>query len=393
MSDENEQALTRPRIGIDVTAAVNQGAGIGRYTRELVNALASEDEENAFEYTLFSAKIPKKIPVENPLPTGTNISVRLAPINERWLYRLWYKLNIPIPIQVFTGSLDLFHSTDFVLPPVQQEIPTLLTIHDLSFIHYPETFTSQLRNYLNKVVPRSVSRATHILADSKATKHDIAAIWGVAPDKITVLYSGVSPHFQPTNDQKSVEELRARYNLGTKPYLLCVGTVQPRKNYQMLIRAFYEVAQQFPHNLIIAGGKGWLYDQILAEIEEQDLNDRVRFIGFVDEHHLPALYSEASLFLFPSVYEGFGLPLLEAMACGVSVVSSNASSLPEVVGDAGMILPPNDTARWTETMIKLLGDSKPRTALIAKGFLQARKFSWNEAAQKLQQIYRHLLKI
>ena len=379
----------RPRIGIDVTSAVNQGAGIGRYTRELVKALAAA--ENDYDYALFSAKVPVLSPVENPLPEGANISFRSAPISERWLYRLWYRLRIPIPVQILTGNIDLFHSTDFVLPPLKPEIPSLLTIHDLSFVHYPETFTPQLGNYLNNIVPRSVGRATHILADSEATKSDISEIWQVPDDKITVLYSGVSRDFQPTNDPRSIDELRANYDLGQGPYLLCVGTVQPRKNYQMLIQAFRNVAQQFPHNLIFAGGKGWLFDQILAEIEEQGLEDRVRFIGFVDDQQLPALYSEASLFLFPSLYEGFGLPLLEAMACGVAVISSNASSLPEVAGDASLKLPPNDLDSWTEAIIALLSNSSRRTGMIADGFLQVRNFTWEKAADNLRRVYRQLL--
>jgi glycosyltransferase involved in cell wall biosynthesis len=368
---------------------VNQRAGIGRYTRELVKALAAE--ENEFDYSLFSAKTAAAIPVENLLPEGANISIRSAPISERWLYRLWYRLKIPIPVQMLTGDIELFHSTDFVLPPLRPEVPSLLTIHDLSFVHYPETFTPQLMNFLNTIVPRSVVRATHILADSEATKSDISEFWQVPDEKITVLYSGVSKDFQPSNDPKLVGELRANYDLGQGPYLLCVGTVQPRKNYQMLIQAFRNVAHQFPHDLIIAGGEGWLFDQILAEIAEQGLDDRVRFIGFVDDQHLPALYSEASLFLFPSIYEGFGLPLLEAMACGVAVISSSASSLPEVAGDACLKLPPNDLDRWTEAMIALLSNPSRRKGMIADGFLQVRDFTWENAADRLRGVYRKLL--
>lgn len=389
MSPEGEFNKSRPRIGIDVTSAISQGAGIGRYTRELVRALA--DTKNRNDFIFFSAKLPATTPVDNPLPQGSNIQLRPAPISERWLYRIWHRLRIPIPVQIFTGKIDLFHSTDFVLPPVRPTIPTLLTIHDLSFAHYPETFTPQLINYLNEVVPRSVGRATHILADSESTRDDISELWKVPVDKISVLYSGVSRHFRPTNDPKSISALQDRYDLRGRPYLLCVGTIQPRKNYQMLIRAFRKVAEQFPHDLVFAGEKGWLYDQILAEIKEQDLEDRVRFIGFVDEIYLPALYSEASLFLFPSIYEGFGIPILEAMACGVAVIAANVSSLPEVTGEACLNLSPYDTDRWSEAMSELLDDSTRRTAMIAKGFLQARKFTWKNSADKLTGIYQKLL--
>ncbi|NKQ37863.1 MAG: glycosyltransferase family 4 protein [Chloroflexi bacterium] len=377
------------RIGIDVTAAVTQGGGIGRYTRELIHALAEGDAVN--EYRFFSAKRPSTSPVPNPLPTAPNIQTYPAPLDERWLYRLWYRLRLPLPVQWVTGRLDLFHSPDFVLPPVSGHIPTLLTVHDISFVHYPEVYPPKLVGYLNRIVPWSIARASHVLADSQATKQDLVDVWQVAPDKVTVLYSGVHERFQPVTDVEKLTAVRQKYEIGDQPYILSVGTIQPRKNYQMLIRAFQPVAAQYPHNLIISGGKGWLYEEMMAEVERQGVNGRVHFIGFVDDADLPALYSDADLFVFPSLYEGFGLPLLEAMACGVPVISSDASSLPEVAGDTAVLLSPHDQAAWTNTMLDLLAHPDKRTALVAGGFRQARQFTWQTAAHSLLEIYQKLV--
>ena len=380
-------------IGFDATAALTQGGGIGRYTRELIHALVAEAPN--YRYTLFSARPPAVLPVPNSLPVAPQVAHRPAPVDERWLYRLWYRAGIPLPVQLFTGPIDLFHSPDFVLPPVRGGIPTLLTVHDLSFVHYPATFPANLVAYLNRVVPRSVARATHILADSQSTKGDLAAIWRVPDDKVTVLYSGVNERFRPVTDATALAAVRARYGLGDRPYVLAVGTVQPRKNYELLVRAFRAVAQAGPHVLVIAGGRGWLTEGLDAEITRQGVADRVILPGFVDDADLPALYSAADLFVFPSLYEGFGLPLLEAMACGVPVISSDASSLPEVAATGGepaaLLLPPGDEAAWSAAMLRLLTDETARQRLSTAGVAQAARFTWQAAARQLAALYERLL--
>ncbi len=375
------------RVGIDATAALTQGGGIGRYVRELTRALAASDSETS--YQLFTAKPPTTSPVSNPLPTTANFTHKPAPIDERWLYRLWYRARLPLPVQMVTGKLDLFHSPDFVLPPVAGNIPTLLTVHDLSFIHYPHVYEERLVNYLNEVVPWSVQRATHILADSQATKDDLMQFYATPDDKVSVLYSGVSDDFQPVSSDKKLLAMRKKYHLGSKPFILTVGTVQPRKNYELLVRAFAQVDGDV--TLAIAGGKGWLERGLSAEIAKHNLQKRVKLLGFVDDADLPALYSAATLFVMPSLYEGFGIPILEAMACGVPVISSDSSSLPEVVANAGVLLPPDDEAAWTETINELLHDSARRAKMVGMGAIRAHQFTWQRAATQLQSIYRNLL--
>jgi len=380
---------TNPVIGIDVTSALSQQAGIGRYTRELVSALIRYDKDS--EYILFSAKQPSWDQLAKQIPIDAKVQYKQAPFSERWLYRIWYRLRLPVPVQVFTGDIDLYYSPDFVLPPVRDGIPTILTVHDLSFVHYPETFTPPLRNYLNQVVPRSIRKANHVLADSQATKEDLIEIWNIDEKKITVLYAGVNPSFRPPTDRGKFTEVRKKYDLGDEPYIFSVSTIQPRKNYQMLIKAFKDVAKNYPHNLIIAGGRGWLYEETFNEVIAQGLEDRVRFIGFVDDEDLPALYSEATLFVFPSLYEGFGLPVLEAMACGVPVIVSGASSLPEVASEAALMLPPQEQRLWSSAIRDLLDNPNRRAQMVAGGFLRVRQFGWKRAATQLSGVLQRLL--
>jgi glycosyltransferase involved in cell wall biosynthesis len=380
----------RPVVGIDVTSALSQRAGIGRYTRELVSALIRFDK--ALEYVLFSARQPSWDSLSSRIPEDAHVRYTQSFLSERWLYRLWYRLRIPIPVQSFTGDIDLFYSPDFVLPPVRDGVPTILTVHDLSFIHYPETFTSALRNYLNQVVPRSVKRATHILADSQSTKEDLRNIWQIEDKKISVLYSGVDGSFRPPSDKSKRSDVRERYGLSDEPYIFSVSTIQPRKNYQMLIRAFKGVIDHFPHRLVIAGGKGWLYEETFNEVKRQGLEEKVTFLGFVKDEDLPALYSEATLFVFPSLYEGFGFPILEAMACGVPVVVSSASCLPEIAGEAAAALPPLDEEAWTATIRDLLDDPNQRAKMVASGFLRVRQFGWRSAAEQLSELLQTLLR-
>jgi len=313
------------------------------------------------------------------------VHLRTIPLSQRNLTRIWHRLHIPLPVELFTGPLDLFYSPDFVLPPVWRA-RTLLTVHDLSFVCYPQTADPRLYRYLNVVVPRSVRRADHILADSQNTAHDLTALWGVPPEKINVLYSGVEPYFRPLTDGTELARVRKRYNLPPR-FILSVGTLQPRKNYERLIRAFAQLMDNLQHgtcnlHLLIAGGKGWLYESIFDCVRQLGLEKEVLFPGFVAEEDLPALYTLADLFAFPSLYEGFGLPVLEAMACGTPVVCSEASSLPEVAGDAALLVDPLDVESWTEAMGRALEDEELRRELVARGLAQARRFTWERAAMQ-----------
>jgi glycosyltransferase involved in cell wall biosynthesis len=327
-----------------------------------------------------------------------NFRFKSATVSDVWLARLWHRLHLPVPIETLVGAQELFHATDFVLPPTYARTRTLLTVHDLSFIRDPDSATPALRRYLNAVVPRSVARAHHVLADSLATKEDLVELYGTAPDKITVLYSGVGARFTPEKQRGEEERVRRRYKLGHQPFILSLGTLQPRKNYGRLIAAFARVAdvsrwidgRPASHNLVIVGKQGWLFDSIKADVARLGVRTRVIFPGYVDDQDLPALYRAADMFVFPSLYEGFGLPPLEAMACGTPVVTSNVSSLPEVVGDAGLTVDPTDIYALADTMGRALQDSRLRQGMIERGLARAAEFTWLRAARQLLQVYRQV---
>lgn len=375
------------RIGFDATSAVRQGGGIGRYVRELLRALAEADRDNRYRVLIAS---PSPVPFPLP-PLPANFTVRRLPVHDIWLARLWHRARVPAPVEVVLGRVDLYHSPDFTLPPVLPGTPTLLTVHDLSFIRDPESSPLALRNYLNRVVPRSVARAGHVLADSQATKDDLVALYGAPADKVSVLYGGVDERFRPVKDAARLAAARSKYGLGDAPFILAVSTLQPRKNHLRLIRAFASLAARHPSLLlVIAGGKGWLYDAIFSEVQRLGLVERVRFPGFVADADLPALYSAAGALAYPSLYEGFGLPVLEAMACGTPAVVSTAPCLPEVAGEAALQVDPLDVAALAAALERLLTDEGLRGELVARGLARARLFTWARAAEELVGLYQAL---
>ncbi len=379
------------RIGLDYTAAVQQSAGIGRYCRELVGALAVLDRENT--YTLLVGGRPSAEALERARQRFSghpNFRLRPVPLSERWLNRIWHRLRLPLYVEAFTGPLDLFHSTDFTLPPVRRA-KTVLQVHDLSFLRTPQHAEPSLQRYLQQVVPRSVRRADLVLADSQHTKQDLVALLGVAPERIMVVLAGVEARFRRVTDEAQLEQVRQRYGL-SQPFILGLGTLEPRKNFAGLISAYaaLRARQDTPHQLVIGGRKGWLYQGIFDRVAELGLEEQVRFLGFVADEDLPALYTLADVFAFPSFYEGFGIPILESMACETPVVASNASSLPEVVGEAGLMVSPEDTEALAQALGQALRDAPLRRTLISRGQEQARRFTWERAAQQLLLAYRYV---
>ena len=380
--------MTSQRIGIDYTSAVRQGAGIGRLTRELVRAVIELDADN--QYTLLAATggIPGASPALRAAGSHANVHVRTLPVSDRLLNVVWHRLHLPLWVECWAGPLDVFHSPDFALPPVLHA-RTLVTVHDLSFMRVPECSDPRLRSYLMDVVPASVRRADVVLADSYSTRADVIELLGVDPSRVEVVYAGVEERFQRERDADVLAAVRSRYQLPER-FVLGLGTLQPRKNFPRLIEAYARlVATMGPGiRLVIAGGPGWKFEDIFRRVEELGLRDSVLLPGYVADEHLPALYSLADVFVFPSLYEGFGLPPLEAMACGTPVVASNVSSLPEVVGDAALKVDPFDVAALSEAMARLLSDAPVRAELIQRGLDQARRFTWPQSAIALLQVYR-----
>jgi len=383
------------RIGIDYTSAVQQGAGIGRYTRQLVHALLELDTQN--EYVLLvagagSGRVPQGAETASGFDIAARANVRIVnlPVSDHVMAILWHRLSLPLWVELFCGSLDIFHSPDFTLPPVRRA-RTVLTVHDLSFMRVPRCSEPGLRSYLLQTVPASVRRADVVLADSECTRRDVIELLDADPACVEVIYPGVEECFRPIEDAHTLDAVRNRYRLPDR-FVLGLATLQPRKNFEGLIEAYAWVKKEMGGavGLVVAGSTGWMYESIFRRVEELGVQDAVCFAGYVADADLPALYTLADLFVFPSLYEGFGLPPLEAMACGTAVVTSNTSSLPEVVGDAAWMVDPLDIAALAEAMQRLLSDQILRQELVRRGAVQAQRFTWSRAARKLLDVYEAL---
>jgi glycosyltransferase involved in cell wall biosynthesis len=272
--------------------------------------------------------------------------------------------------------------------PLVSTCPFVVTVHDLSFLFYPHSFRPLRRSYLRVFARMSVRRARRVIAVSESTKRDLVEIYGISPAKIDVVHNGVDASFQPLPADQVAEFCRQR-GLPDR-FVLFVGTLEPRKNVSRLIEAYAKLPKERPP-LVLVGGKGWFYDEIFGRVEVLGLTDKVHFAGFVPAEDLPLWYNAADLFVYPSIYEGFGLPPLEAMACGTAVITSTASSLPEVVGKAGKLVDPTDTDALATAMEQVLVDRDLQEQMQATGLVQARGFSWENAARETVHCYRRAL--
>ncbi|HLA43492.1 MAG TPA: glycosyltransferase family 1 protein, partial [Aggregatilineales bacterium] len=360
---------------------------IGRLVRELVAELAREDPQTRYKLFVAGAKSDSLPPVP-----GSNFQWYPTRVTPLWFSRLWYRAQVYLPVEFFIGRVKLFHAPDFTLPPTLPGTKTLLTVHDLSYVRAPETATPFLRRYLDRVVPRSVRRADHVLADSQATKDDLVSLYETTPEKVTVLLSGVESRFKRIDSPGILRQMREKYHIPDHPYIFSIGTVQPRKNYTRLIEALHLLGDDLSHvNLVIAGGKGWLDAPIYQSVKNLNMSERVHFIGFVDDEDVPALYSGAILTGYPSLYEGFGFPIVESMACGTPVLTSTVSSMPEVAGNAAIMVDPYDVNAIAQGLRRLLTEQSLRETLITDGYQQAAQFTWKKAARQLKTIYADML--
>lgn len=368
-------------VGFDATPAYRQSAGIGRYTRELLRALAERDDDLSFRvYYCAGGTVEGSFPELNG-----RFKVRSLPVTDRFMNVLWHRSRLPVPAQLIAGRFDLFHAPDFTLPPTMGT-PTVLTIHDLAFLARPECAYPTLRAYLNQVVPRSVRHADRIIAVSENTRHDLVQLLGVAPERIISIPEGVDPAFCQLPPEDAWPTVR---RLGIDdPFILSLGTIEPRKNYVRLLEAYASLRRQgVQQRLVIAGREGWMYQPFYRRLDELQLRAHVTLIRPADAV-LPALYSAADLFVYPSLYEGFGIPPLEALACGTAVACSETSSLPEVVGDAALLFDPTDVEQIAGAVARLLSDGALRRQLRERGKRRARAFSWARTAEETVRVYR-----
>ncbi|MBI3943332.1 MAG: glycosyltransferase family 4 protein, partial [Chloroflexi bacterium] len=317
-----------------------------------------------------------------------------VPISPHYMAVIWQRLRLPLFLDLLMGGADVLHAPDFTLPPVWRA-RKILTIHDLTFMVVPHTFEPALQSYLSRVVPRSIAQAGLVLADSYHTRNDLHQYLQTPKSKIEVLYPGVEATYRPITDSGLLQRVKEKYHL-PDVYILSVGTIQPRKNFSLLVTALHRLVQTRPDiagdlHLVIVGGRGWLEQELYRTIEALQMQARVSILGYIAEADLPAIYSLARLFALPSLYEGFGFPPLEAMACGTPVLSSDRSSLGEVVAEGGRLLPPINADLWAENILELLQSDPARQALIAAGFERVQHFTWESSAHRLLDLYTKFL--
>ena len=374
------------RVAFDYTSAIYQRAGVGRYTRSLaaeLDPLLIDDDDFVLWYTSAS-----RSRLSAPGIGGAfHGSIRRIPLSPRAAAIAWQRMRMPLPIDRLIGSPDVLHEPDFVAPPTTA--PMIATIHDLSYLVVPEFAHPNLKKYLESAVPRTLKRAKHVIAVSEITRQDIIERYNVAPEQVTTIYNGVDGWFYEP-DSAAVERALEHFGL-RRPYFIIVGTVEPRKNHLALLRAFATLSEKRKDvSLAIVGSPGWLSDPIVAEIEKSAMTMPVRYLRFVDDTWIPALYAGSTALVAPSWYEGFGLPVLEAMACGAAVITSDRGALPEVTGGHAILVPPGDIEALAESMERLLDDSVLRANLIKHGRTHAASFSWKVAAEAHVKLYREI---
>jgi glycosyltransferase involved in cell wall biosynthesis len=359
-----------------------RGAGVNNYGRQMLRALgqAALACQTAHQVTAFVHAIELNTP-------GIQLVRSRLPL-ERPEARIAWEQTV-LPLELVRYKAQVVHGLVNVLP-LATRVPGVVTVHDLSFVRAPETLPPLKRAYLAQLCAASTRRAHTVIAVSRQTADDVAHYFGVPSGKIRVIHNGVAPEFAP-DGHSAQEQFRAAKGLPAR-YLLYLGTLEPRKNLELLVRAFGRWRNLAPEaaagvKLVLAGGKGWYYDAIFNEVSSLDLTGEVIFPGFVPSVELPDWYRGAAAFVYPSMFEGFGLPVLEAMACGTPVICSQAASLREVAGAAALTVPAADEGAWANAMHLLCNQPALAADLRARGLRQAAKFSWQQSAQETIQVY------
>lgn len=366
------------RIAID---AHSVGTGLGgneSYATNLIEALAQIDAHN--RYTLY---VTRREAIERFSKRWPNFDVRVTLPHTPLI-----RIPLVLSAELRRNPVDVLH-VQFTAPP-RSPCPVVVSIHDLSFEHLPRTFKWRSRKQLRITVRRSAREAAQVIALSEHARNDIINTYHLPPENVTAIPLAAGAHFRPVRNDEELQRVRQTYGIDGE-YILSVGAIQPRKNLSRLVAAYSRLLRATPEGnlpkLVLAGKCAWLYEETLRTIKELQLSDSVVLTGYVPENDLPGLYSGALFFVYPSYFEGFGLPPLEAMKCGAPVIVGNRTSLPEVVGDAGILVDPFDPDAIAAAMSKLISDSNLRTELIARGLERAELFDWQETARQTLAVY------
>ena len=378
------------RIGIDISTVLNHGQdiGSGRYIINLIRNLLKIDKENTYALTGRYAT-GEHLPVIHALKSNypeNKIKLYLYQTTSKKL-KLWDKLRFPT-VEFLGFRADIIHCPDFLIPPTLSR-NIVLTIHDLAFIRFPEfNFDWFIKKYSGEV-KKNVYISKKIIADSESTRNDIVSFFGIDPAKVEVVYLAADNIFRKLSEKEKNMDVLKKYKINKK-YILSAGTIEPRKNFVALIRAFNNIKQSktgYGYKLVIVGRTGWKSEVTYQERENSPYRDDILFTGRIPDQDLVQIYNQAELFVYPSFFEGFGLPPLEAMSCGLPVIAFNTSSLKEVVGDAGILVTAGDESKLENQLLHVLENEVVKEELSTKSLIRVKKFSWEETAQKTLDIY------
>lgn len=358
-----------------------RNAGVSRYTYRLVEGLAQRESDQ--HYTAF-------VTARDRAAIAAFGNERLRLVAARWPTAqpaqrvLWEQVALPELLRRL--RVDVFHSPVNVLP-MRLPCASVVTVHDLAFLHYPQFFRRVRRIYQRTFTTRSARAATLVIAASESTKADVVRL-GVDPERVRVIYPAIEPHFRPIEDRARLAAFRQAHNLPER-FVLFLGTLEPRKNVVGLLEAYAKVRAGDPETppLVLAGAKGWYYDEVFERVRALGLEQVVTFAGYVRDEEQPLWYAAAELFVYPSFFEGFGLPVAEAMACGTPVITSNVSSLPEVAGDAALQVDPGSADALAHAMQSALRDGETRHRLAAAGPRRAQRFSIERMVEGCSEVY------
>ena len=379
--------MARPKIALDARKVGHPEVGIGRYVLELARHFPSLAPEFEFllvlDHRLDASEVPDgcRQVVLGRFPFEDGVWSKL--------YSPWW-MNTLVPRYLKRAHVSLFHATNFVLPLIGC-CRYVTTIHDLAFVKTPEAYDSFYRLYLKSLVRIAVRRASIVIADSEATRSDLTGILKVNPARISVIHLGVGEEYSVCDDQDYLHRVQRKLQLPGR-FLLHVGVVQRRKNLEALLKAGQSALRDgLIDEIVLAGRDGFGAGAVRQKAKRLGIEGRVRFLGYVPQEFMPGLYNLAQVLVMPSWYEGFGIPVLEAMACGTPVIASNVSSLPEVAGNAAMLVSLDDAAELARALRKLLTDSHLWSEMRGKGLNRAREFNWTETAAKHLEVYRQVL--
>jgi glycosyltransferase involved in cell wall biosynthesis len=378
------------RIVLDIQPAIDQKAGVGQYTWYLARYLPElvDDDE---EVRLFFFDFRRRAGRVDDLPPGFPFR-RCRWMPGRLAQASWKRFGFP-PYRWFAGQADLYHFPNFIIPPGTPG-RVVVTVHDIAFVRYPEFTEERNLRYLRTCIRSTLARADHVITDSEFSRGEILEHYGLPEERVSAVWLAVDDRFREPAPPETVAEYLGSKGLPPK-YLLSVCTLEPRKNLIGLVKAYRLFRARNPDlddiRLAIVGARGWKDDSIVEELQAPDLRDSVILVGYVGHRDLPLVYRGATAFVFPSLYEGFGMPPAEAMACGIPTACSNAASLPEVVGDAAVTFDPGDTEAMTDAMVRVVRDTALRERLSREGPQRVRRFDWRGTTRSTLDIYRRVL--